>query len=172
MQVGLTRISLSNAPQAGTGAVAYYGNFYDNTRQAVVTPLSTQFVNIGNTFLSNGVTIGSGTDIIFANAGVYSVQFRLQIENLSPQEHTAYYYLNYMGVALANTSTVLTIPRQHTGGSGWVTAIGQYTLNVNAGDNVQIVWTADNGNVRIEPLASPTPPVPQSAAVVVNVSKI
>lgn len=172
MQMGLTRISLSNSPQAGAGAVAYYGNFYDNTRQAVVTPLNTQIVSIGNTFLSNGVSIGSGTDIVFANAGVYSVQFRLQIENLNSQEKTIYYYLNYMGSALANSATVLTAPRTHTGGSGWVSAIGQYILNVNAGDNVQIVWTADDLNIRIEPLTSPAAPIPQSAAVVVCVSKL
>jgi len=172
MQMGLTRISLSNAPQAGTGATSYYGSFYDTTRQTISSPYAISQIQLNTTVFSQNIQIASGTQIVFDYAGKYNVEFSLQLQNISGQEQEFYLWLDYLGSAVANSASVITVPKQHALGDGFIVAAWNFYVDVNAGDNVELVWTASDTNVRIEPVVPPVVQIPSIPSVIVTVSKI
>lgn len=170
--MGLTRISLSNAPQAGAGAVSYYGSFYDTTPQTIVSPYAVAQVELNTTVFSQNIQIASGTQIVFDYAGKYNVEFSLQLTNFGSQEHQFYLWLDYLGSAVSNSASVITVPKQHAGGNGHIVAAWNFYVDVNAGDNIELVWTADSTNVSIEAITPPVPQIPAIPSVILTVSSI
>ena len=172
MEVGLTRISLSNAPQTGSVASVDYGSFYDITPQTIPAPYSVAQVQIGNTVFNNNIQIASGTQIVFDNAGKYNVEFSLQVTNTSAQERQFYLWLDYLSSPVANSASVITIPKQHAGGNGHVVAAWNFYVDVNAGDNVELMWTSDSILVKLEAITPPVPSIPTIPSVIVTVSSL
>ena len=171
MQAGLTRISLSNAPQTGVSN-SYYGSFYDTTRQTIGAPYAIAQIELNTTVFNQNIQIASGTQIVFDYAGKYNIEFSLQLQNLSNQEQDFYLWLDYLGSAVSNSASVVSVPKQHAGGDGFLVPAWNFYVNVNAGDNVELVWTASSTQVRIEPVTPPVPQIPSIPSVIVTVSKI
>lgn len=93
-------------PAGPAGGFGDYGSFYDiNTHIITTTPM---VVPLGVTDLSKGVTITNGHEIRFATAGVYDIQFSLQL-------------LYDAATAAKKYSTVtLWLSKNGTGSANWV----------------------------------------------------
>jgi hypothetical protein len=79
----ITGATGATGPVGAGGAVGYYGSFYDTTDQPLLVVNEEQIVSINSTAGSNGVSVQNGTDVVIANAGVYSLTFSVQITNLA-----------------------------------------------------------------------------------------
>jgi len=170
--MGLTRISLSNAPQTGAGAASYYGSFFDTTAQTILSPLAETLITYNNTVFNNGVSIASGSQIVFNNAGKYNIEFSLQLVNKNGQEREFYLWLKYLSNPVAWSASVITVPKQHALGNGHLVPSWNFFVDVNAGDNCELAWTATSTQVSIEKLTPPAGYIPNIPSVILTVNKI
>ena len=175
MQAGLTRISLSNAPQTGATQQYKYGSFSSSAIQSIAAPNVAQKVEFpnANSFISaDGISVAGvgGTDIVFDKAGYYSLDFELQVANTSNQEQEFYVALYYAGFGQFPLSTrVVTIPRQTFFGHGHHVICLNYFVNVDTdGDNYYLMIAATSTLCKLETVAIPAFSTTPSASV--NVS--
>ena len=159
-----------------TGALGYYGSFYDVTAQQSNAGATTaNLVTIGGVYESNGVTIQSGSKITFSYAGTYSIVFSLQFVNDSAVEQDVSVWLkNTVGGVTANVadSTVVYTIDADTGALGKLVAINPFIITVQAGEQIQIYWQSPSTDVYLKTIAAQTTPaVPRAPAVILTVEQ-
>jgi hypothetical protein len=119
------------------------------------------------TDFSNGFTLVSGTKITPGYAGIYNLQFSVQLQNLSNGSEDVYIWLRQNGVDIAGSTGIVGLIARKSAGVpshgiyGW-----NYYVSMNVGDYLEIWWsTTDGTNVSIPYYAasgSPTKPATQS----------
>lgn len=159
-------------PSTVTSTQAVYGSFYDTTAQSINAPLAETLITYNQTVLSQGVSIQSGSQIVFNSAGVYNIQFSLQLVNKNGQEREFYLWLKQNSNPVAWSASVVTVPRQHALGDGHLVPAWNFLVDVNAGDNCELAWTATNTLVTIEKLTPPAGYIPNIPSVILTVEKI
>ena len=149
----------------GTSGIAstYRGTFLSLVDQSVASPNTRTRMYFEDTYISNGVTItrpdGSTctietsnrelcNSITFANAGTYNIQFSAQLHNTggggSGEIVTIWLGLNGNDATYSATNVTVSTSVKYQVAS-W-----NFFLPVNAGDKVQLFWSADNTSLRIE----------------------
>lgn len=141
-----------------TTFAGYYGSFYSTADQSDgVTPTAFTFTNTAD---ADGVSIVSGSQVTFAHAGTYNIQFSVQLHNTGGggSGNTVNIWLRLNGSNVAWTDTKVTVPSN----APYVVAAWNFVISVAAGDNIQLVWLTDNSNIVIEAEAATatTPGIP------------
>lgn len=154
-----------------TGA---YLSAYDIGNYPLGAPFAVQELQFGTVTLSNNVTIQgpNSTDIIFSGAGIYLIDFSVQVTCSTPQAHLFYLWLCKNGAPVANTNSVLTIHGTHGGNNGHMIASWSFMVNALPSDAFQICWTADNTAISVATIPSPGGTIPVSPAVILSVSQV
>jgi hypothetical protein len=132
----------------------YKGSFYD-----IITQTLTGGANVGvpvilnttDTSATNGVSIVSDgtnlTRITVANAGVYNVLFSAQMANSGGSSQVVDFWLRKNGSTaaanIADTNGKVQLQSNNT----YVMAAWNYFVSLNAGDYIQLMWTATSTNI-------------------------
>ena len=155
----------------GTGIRFPYGAFSSYTTQSTTANTAT-LLTLSNTDFSNQVSLDTGSKITAAVAGIYNLQFSVQIENFDNAPQDAYIWLKQNGVDIVGSTGVIGMPARKSALDpfhdikGW-----NYFLSMNAGDYVQIYWSPTIATVTIPTYAaSGTPTKPSTASVVATLS--
>lgn len=155
----------------GVGIQLPYGAFSSYTTQSTTANTAT-LLTLSNTDFSSGVSLATGSKITVANAGIYNLQFSVQIENFDNAPQDAYIWLKQNGTDIVGSTGVLGMPARKSALDpfhdikGW-----NYFLSMNAGDYVQIYWSPTIATVTIPTYAaSGTPTKPSTASVVATLS--
>ena len=155
----------------GTGIRFPYGAFSSYTTQSTTANTAT-LLTLSNTDFSNQVSLVTGSKITAAVAGIYNLQFSVQIENFDNAPQDAYIWLKQNGVDIVGSTGVIGMPARKSALDpfhdikGW-----NYFLSMNAGDYVQIYWSPTIATVTIPTYAaSGTPTKPSTASVVATLS--
>lgn len=154
-------------PPGAGGALGYYGVFYDSTDQTTTIGTPTPML-LGTTAEANGVSIVAGSQVTFANAGTYDLQFSAQMHHRGGggggETVDIWFALN--GTPLPDSATRLTVPNGRYLVPAW-----DYMLTVGAGDFLEIVWQTDNAQIALEHTAAGggIPAVPSVIATVMQV---
>ena len=146
----------------------YYGVFAktaDTTPAAINTAYPITF---DTTRLSNGVVIGgTASQLIVPESGLYQFVATLQFISNSAVDKTIWVWYRKNGVDIPDSARLLT-----------VSINGAYTpltlneaVSLNANEYVELVYAANNVNVRIEALAA-TAFAPSAPAVVLEVNQV
>jgi len=148
-----------------------YGAFSSYTSQSTTANTAT-LLTLSNTDFSNAVSLQTGSKITVANAGVYNLQFSVQIENFDNAPQDMYIWLRQNGTDIVgSTGIVGSVARKSAIDpahdiKGW-----NYFLSMNAGDYVQIYWSPTIATLTIPTYAaSGTPTKPSTASVVATLS--
>lgn len=148
-----------------------YGAFSSYTSQALTVPNTATQLTLSNTDFSSDVSIVSSA-ITVTYAGIYNLQFSVQVENNSSLPHDLFIWLKQNGVDISGSTGKVGIPARKSAGNpfhdikGW-----NYYLSMNAGDTVEMYWTTDNILVTIPTYAaSGTPTKPSTASVVATLT--
>jgi hypothetical protein len=148
-----------------------YGAFSSYTSQSTTANTAT-LLTLSNTDFSNTVSLQTGSKITVENAGIYNLQFSVQIENLDNAPQDVYIWLRQNGTDIVgSTGVVGLLARKNPGDpshdiKGW-----NYFLSMNANDYVQIYWSTTDIDVTIPTYAaSGTPTKPATASVVATLS--
>ena len=158
-----------------SGLRAPYGAFQDSTDQTAASTTVAYPVTFNTTDFSNGVTMVSGSRITVATAGLWNLQFSIQLTNNTnaTQDVDIWFRVNGTNVANSNSRFGLA-PRKAPGDPYHIIAALNYFLNLNATDYVEIMWRTTDTGVSIEQYpvsASPTrPAVPSAIATMTFVS--
>jgi hypothetical protein len=167
------------AAPLSTGAGGTYINFpyaaiSSSVTQTAATNTATLLTFNTNDFL-NGFTVASGTNITPTYAGLYNLQFSVQLQSLANATEDVFIWLRQYTAKTAtladiagSTGLVGMLPRKSAGNpshdiKGW-----NYFVSLAVGDYLQIVWsTTDGTNVTIPfYAASGTPTKPSTQSVV------
>ena len=148
-----------------------YGAFSSYTTQSTTANTAT-LLTLSNTDFSNAVTLETGSKITVENAGIYNLQFSVQIENFDNAPQDAYIWLKQNGVDIVGSTGVIGMPARKSALDpfhdikGW-----NYFLSMNVNDYVQIYWSPTIATVTIPTYAaSGTPTKPSTASVVATLS--
>jgi hypothetical protein len=149
-----------------------YGSFYDTTTQTALGNNTPTPIQYNSTYIVNGVSIVNNSEITVSNSGLYNIQFSAQIDRVSGSGVvTIDIWFRKNGLDIANSATKITL----SGGANQakVVASWNFFVELNAGDNVELIWNTPTTNIKLvalpEDLIIPHPEVP---SVILTVNKI
>lgn len=129
-------------------------------------------VKIDETDLSNGVTLNTATSqLTVVNAGVYNIQFSVQIENFSNDFEDTIVWFTVNGSDVSKSATYITTVAEHGGIPGANAMTVNIFQNLAANSTVGLKWVSMGGTTAITSIP-PTATVPQSPGVILTVNKI
>mgnify|MGYP001093154209 CR=1 FL=1 len=161
-----TPTPLSSLAASGSFVKAAYGSFYSTQNQAG-TANQIQVVTHNVTDFASGVTMVSGSQITFEEAGVYTLISTMQYQETGGGTATITGWLRKNGVDVADSATDLKLKGN---GDRDLYAIN-YFVNVNAGDYVEFCWSSNDVDTEIlyiAPRTLPTRPAVPSVITTVN----
>jgi hypothetical protein len=160
---------ISDAAEADT---APYGSFSNNTDQTAPTVGSTAVVVYDTTEESNGVFLSDSSRLNVRNAGIYNVQFSLQLVNQDNAAQYADIWFRVNGTDVPRSASRFDIPARKSA-TEWGHIVGTVNifLDMNANDYVEIAGTTSSTLIALEHYAAdgtiPRPAIP-AAIVTVN----
>jgi hypothetical protein len=168
----LEQLKIGSGSIDGSGVQFPYGAFQDSTDQTAASTTVAYPVTFNTTDFSNGVTMVSGSRITVATAGLWNLQFSIQLTNNTnaTQDVDIWFRVNGTDVTASNSRFGLA-PRKSAGDPYHVIAALNYFISLNATDYVEIMWRTNDTGVSIEhyPVsASPTRPAVPSAIVTMS----
>jgi len=163
---GCVRGALSTTAAAHTSGDAVEG------KQIALAPSTAYALFFNTTDFSNEVTLTGTTRMTVANAGIYNMQFSVQLENQDNTPQDVYLWLKQNGTDIIGSTGKVGMPQRKAVNNpshdikGW-----NYFLSMNAGDYVEVWWSTDGVNVTIPNyVATPLPTKPSTASVVATLS--
>lgn len=147
-----------------------YGAFYDDSSQFITLPYEVKEMSIQHTTYSNGISLASN-HLVFSVSGTYNIQVSLQVTNAAVQDHDFFFWYAINNIDVPLSSSVATIPSLHGGSLGRLIVSMNIFLQLNAGDLVNLNWTSDNSNVRIDAVVPPIG-IPISPSVIITATQV
>ena len=141
-----------------------YGAFSSGVDQTTTANTAT-LVTLDTTDFSNDVSISS-SKITVVNAGIYNLQFSVQLENSNNAPQDVYIWLKQNGTDITGSTGVVGMPARKNPGDPFHAIYGwNYFLSMTAGQYIEIYWSTTSADVSIQYYAasgSPTKPATQS----------
>jgi len=163
---GCVRGALATTAAAHTSGAAVEG------KQIALAPATAYALFFNTTDFSNEVSLANTTRMTVANAGIYNMQFSVQLENQDNAPKDVYLWLKQNGTDIIGSTGKVGMPQRKAVNDpshdikGW-----NYFLSMNAGDYVEVWWSTDGVNVTIPNyIATPLPTKPSTASVVATLS--
>lgn len=155
---------------SGGGAAGYYAMYQDNITQTAAVINTGYPIKFRTLDYSNGVSVVSNSRITIANTGVYNLQFSVQLENSSTQEHDVTIWLRKNGVDVTGSSGFVSVASSHGGVHGHVLPAWNYLLDVIGGDYYELVWSVSSTAVTMPYYPGSLPP-PSAASAIFTVTQ-
>jgi hypothetical protein len=141
-----------------------YGAFSSNQDQTTTANTAT-LMTLNTTDFSNDVSISS-SKITAANAGIYNLQFSVQLENSNNAPQDVFIWLKQNGTDIVGSTGKVGMPARKNPGDPSHSIIGwNYFVSMAAGQYIEIYWSTTSADVSIQYYAasgSPTKPATQS----------
>ena len=154
-----------------------YGAFQDSTTQTAANTTTAYPITFNTTDFSNGVTMVSGSRFTVTNAGLYNLQFSVQLNNSvnATEDIDIWFRKNGTDIPASNSRFGLA-PRKDASNPFHIIAGLNYFVDMQANDYVQLVWCTSNVGANIINYAvgtSPTrPSIPSVIATMTFVSAL
>lgn len=138
---------------------APYGSFQDSTDQTAASTTTAYPMTFNTTDFSNGVYLSNSSRMNVRNAGIYNVQFSVQLQNTDNAQHTVDIWFRKNGTNITASNSMFTVPAIKSASIyGHLIAAINYFVELTANDYVEIVWRAESTSVSIEQLPTQTSP--------------
>ena len=147
-----------------------YGAFSSDQDQTTTVNTAT-LMTLNTTDFANQVSISS-SKITVVNAGLYNLQFSVQLENADNAPEDVFIWLKQNGVDIAGSTGKVGMPARKSPGNPFHAIYGwNYFVEMQANDYIQIYWSTTNAAVTIQYYpASGTPTKPSTQSVVATLS--
>ena len=161
-------------PRGGKWVNNPYGAFQDTTDQTATANTAT-VMTFNTTDFSNGVVVNDGSKLRVSQAGIYNLQFSVQLQNTDTQLHDVSIWLRQdaagAGTDIAGSTGLVSVPNSHGGIDGHAIVGWNYFVTLDANDFVEIWWSTPSTQVTIQAYAAGTSPTrPSTASVVATLS--
>lgn len=143
-----------------------HGSFYDIETQPL-TASTNHTILLRQTYLTRGVHIENGSQVTFDDAGVYDIQFSLQVASTTNQTRNLRTWGRRNGLDLEHSAGRISITEQNN----VIVPTWNYHLEVEAGDYFELVCRVSGDQVSLlaEPNGGPYPAVPSAILTVQQV---
>ena len=149
-----------------------HGAFQDSTDQTAANTTTAYAITFNTTDFSNGVTMASGSRITVADAGIWNLQFSIQLKNTTNDGQDVDIWFRKNGTNIANSNSRFhPPPRKSSGDPSHIIAALNFFVEMAANDYIEIMWRTENTGVSIEHFGtstSPTRPAVPSAIVTMS----
>lgn len=181
LRLYFTQIDGFTAAMVNTSGARYlsapYGAFQDSTTQTAANNTTAYPITFNTTDFSNGVTMVSGSRFTVEHAGMYNLQFSIQLENLTSTIESIDIWFRQNGTDIpASNSRFGVSARKGAGVASHLIAGLNYFVEMQAGDYVELMWCTTDVLAKIVAYAagtSPTrPSVPSVIATMTYVSRL
>ena len=157
--------------QYGSTGSSHSAGVYVSEAQAVPSPTTALAIPFDTTDTSNQVALDplDTSKVVFDIAGYYNVQFSVQLLNASSSIDTVTLWFRKNTNNIANTAGVVSVPSKHAGGIGAAIVSWNLIVDVNAGDNIQLMMHSNSGNTVAATYPPGTAPIhPASPSVILT----
>lgn len=160
-----TKIILIPFSAAAFADSAPYGQFTNNNDQSAPSAGSSAVVEFDTTEFSNGVYLADDTKIYVRNAGIYNVQFSLQLANYDNAPHYADVWFRLNNTDVPRSASRFDVPaRKSAGVPSHVIGTVNTFIDMDAGQYVEIAGYVSDTDVVLEHYAAdgaiPRPAIP------------
>ena len=150
-------------PRGGKWINNPYGAFEDGTDQVAANITTAYAITFDTTDFSNGVTLSNSSRLNVAQAGIYNIQFSIQLTNSTnaSQDVDVWFRKNGTNIDKSNSRFGFA-PRKGIGDPFHIVAALNFFVSLAANDYVEIMWRPTDVGVQIEHYAAsstPTRPV-------------
>jgi hypothetical protein len=144
------------------------GSFLDLTTQTV-TSGAIAAVKLGTTIFSNGVSISNNSKINVDYAGIYNLQFSMQLRRTTGGgAKQASIWIRVNGVDVPNSATHVTFQAS----SDYLVPAWNFFIDMTAGQYVELMWTQNDSIVLTYEAADTIVPHPAVPSVILTMNKI
>jgi hypothetical protein len=105
-------------------------------------------VTFNTDLTGTGISVVSSSQITLAVAGTYMLAPSIQLSNSAAADHDVTIWFRKNGTNIANSATILTVPK--TGDGGTAVFSLSFFDTVTAGQYIEIMWLPENVAVTIE----------------------
>jgi hypothetical protein len=155
----------------GSSGSSHAAGVYVTEAQAVPSASTALALPFDTTDTSNQVSLDptDTSKIVFAVPGYYNVQFSTQLLNASNSIDNVTFWFRKNTADIAYTAGIVSVPSKHAGGLGAAIVSWNLVVDVNAGDNIQLMMASDSGNTVAATYPPGTSPVhPASPSVILT----
>ena len=136
-----------------------YGAFQDSTTQTAANTTTAYPITFNTTDFSNGVTMVSGSRFTVTNAGLYNLQFSVQLDNSTNNSVDIDIWFRKNGTDIpASNSRFGLAPRKGAGDPFHTIAGLNYFVDMQVSDYVELVWRTSDTGATIKNYAAGTSP--------------
>lgn len=155
----------------GTTNVAHTAGVYV-ADAAAVTSTTSAAINLDTVTASNGITCTvPDSRIYFDIAGIYNIQFSLQLLNYSNAEDNVTVWFKKNNVDIPTSASIEQVNKIQGGVPGAAILALNFVEQFAAGDYVELYWHSNSGNTVLATFPPGTTPVhPASPAVILTVT--
>lgn len=162
-------VAIATPGPKGDPGASNYGVFYDLTTQTNPVANAVNTVRIGNTQESDGVSIVNGSRITVAEAGVYNIQFSIQVDKTDSGADAVDIWLALNGVDVPYSNTRLTLD----GNNAKAVAAWNFMTTIPSGGYAELRWCSPDTEVVLHAGNGLTNPVrPGIPSVIVSVQQV
>lgn len=157
------------SPRGGRFLNMPYGAFQDTSSQTTTANTATA-LKFNQTDYANGVVVNSTTKLQVTHAGIYNLQFSVQVENQDNAIHDMSIWLrkgNDGGGSsdISGSTGVIGLAARKSATEYYHNIVGwNYFIEMVADDYIQIYWSTDSTQVSIPAYAAGTSPTRPSTA--------
>lgn len=169
---GSLTISTGSIPLSTISGLVY--SQFASTRDQTATSANVGYAVSFDTASSwnAGITMASSTNITFATAGVYLCSMNFQLANSDTSNHTITVWYQKNGTNVANTGSIISVPKAADGG---VTVFElTFQEQLTAGQYLTLYWATSSTTAKLDyTAASAGPPdVPAIPSVIFTAQRI
>jgi len=122
---------------------------------------------------STTITGNLPSQITFAEAGLYNIQFSIQFVNADSNFHSTSVWFRKNGSDIADSNSEFSIPAKHGSTDGRLIAALNFFVELAAGDYIEVMWSAEDSDISIQHLAAQTSPTrPATPSVILTVNRV
>jgi hypothetical protein len=142
----------------------YAGQFSDYTNQTTSDATISKVITFNTSDYSDGISVISSSRITYANAGIYSLEFDIEVENSGGTRSEFYVWLSKNGTTVANSTSVASVPAIQTSVNGRSYVTATHLITISAGDYIELNWGTSSTSVQLSTFATGTSPTRPAAA--------
>jgi hypothetical protein len=109
-------------------------------------------VTFNTDLTGTGISVVASTQITFTAAGTYMLAPSIQFVNSAAADHDVTVWFRKNGTNIANSATILTVPKTGDGGSAVFSL--SFFDTVTAGQYIEIMWLPENIAITVEAIAA------------------
>jgi hypothetical protein len=155
----------------GSSGSSHSAGVYVSEAQGVPSASTALALPFDTTDTSNQVSLDPAdtSKIVFAVPGYYNFQFSTQLLNCTSSVDNVTFWFRKNTNDIAFTAGVVSVPSKHAGGVGAAIVSWNLVVDVNAGDNIQLMMASESGNTVAATYPPGTSPVtPASPSVILT----